>query len=155
VALRYSNVYGPRQNPHGEAGVVAIFCGRILREEPLTVFGDGRQTRDYVYVGDVARANVAAVHATLPPPRTVDARAFNVGTGKETSVLELAAALLRAADSEVPIHHATARAGEQARSAVSIDKAARELGWRPQFTLEDGLRETFAFFAERARTRAR
>jgi UDP-glucose 4-epimerase len=151
VALRYSNVYGPRQDPHGEAGVVAIFCNRLLGGEPLTVFGDGRQTRDYVYAGDVARANVAAATAELPPARQVDVRAYNVGTGRETSVLELADTLQRAAGSSVPVNHTPARAGELPRSAVTNTKAARELGWSPRVTLEDGLRETYAYFAARAK----
>ena len=149
VALRYSNVYGPRQNPHGEAGVVAIFCDRILQGQPLTVYGDGRQTRDYVFVGDVARANVAAARATLPPARQLDVRAYNIGTSRETSVLELAETLQRAASSNLQIARAPARAGEQMRSVVVTDKAARELGWRPQVQLEDGLRQTFTFFANK------
>jgi len=151
VALRYSNVYGPRQDPHGEAGVVAIFCNKILKGEPLTVFGEGLQTRDYVYAGDVARANLAAAEAHLPRAAQVDVRAYNVGTGVQTSVLELAAALQGAAGSNVPVHHAPARPGEQMRSVVNIEKAARELGWRPEMSLIDGTRRAFEFFAARAR----
>lgn len=151
VALRYSNVYGPRQDPHGEAGVVAIFCNRILKGEALTVFGEGLQTRDYVYAGDVARANLAAAEAVLPKPAQLDVRAYNVGTGVQTTVLELAAALQGAAGSNVPVQHASARPGEQQRSAVSIDKAARELGWRPEVSLADGTRRTFEYFAARQR----
>src|SRR5205085_10420965 len=97
VALRFGNVYGPRQDPHGEAGVVAIFCGRILDNRPLTVFGDGRQTRDYVFVGDVMEATWRASTALLPPIGLLDARAFNVGTGIATTVLQLAKELARAA----------------------------------------------------------
>jgi len=98
VALRYANVYGPRQDPHGEAGVCAIFGGRLLKGEPLTVFGDGRQTRDYVFVGDVARANLLALSSPLPPgDDELDTLAFNVGTGVETSVLELAERIGKAA----------------------------------------------------------
>jgi UDP-glucose 4-epimerase len=149
VALRYSNVYGPRQDPHGEAGVVAIFCGRVLDGAPLTVFGDGRQTRDYVYVGDVARANLMAAHAKLPAPAGLDSRAFNVGTGVETTVLELARILLQASDSASELQHAPPRAGEQRRSAVRVDKAAEVLGWRPAMPLERGLRETYEWFAAR------
>ena len=151
VALRYSNVYGPRQDPHGEAGVVAIFCNRILKKQPLTVFGDGRQTRDYVYAGDVARANAAAATVTLPPARQVDVRAFNIGTGRETSVLELASTLKKASGSTVPVEHAEARPGELPRSAVSNGKAVEVLGWRPEVNLEDGLRMTYEYFANRAR----
>ena len=151
VSLRYSNVYGPRQDPHGEAGVVAIFCSRVLKEQPLSVFGDGKQTRDYVFAGDVARANLAAATATLPPARQVDVRAFNIGTGRETSVLELAETLQRAAGSSVPIQHLPARPGELPRSAVSNEKAVSSLGWVPKVNLEDGLRMTYEYFASRTR----
>ena len=151
VALRYANVYGPRQDPHGEAGVVAIFCNRILTRQPLTVFGDGSQTRDYVFVKDVARANLAAATRMLPAPARLDARGFNIGTGVETSVVDLAAALQRSAGSDVPVQLAPARPGEQQRSAVSIDKAKRELGWTPGVDLHAGLEETFSFFAARFR----
>ena len=89
VALRYANVYGPRQDPHGEAGVVAIFCQRILAGTPLTAFGDGLQTRDYVFVGDVARANLLAAACVLPAAGRLDQRGFNIGTGVETNILEL------------------------------------------------------------------
>ena len=151
VALRYSNVYGPRQDPHGEAGVVAIFCNKMLKEQPLTVFGDGQQTRDYVFAGDVARANLAAATATLPPARQVDVRAFNIGTGRETSVLQLAETLQRAAGTSVPIQHLPARPGELPRSAVSNEKAVSSLGWVPKVNLEDGLRMTYEYFASRTR----
>lgn len=149
VALRYSNVYGPRQNPHGEAGVVAIFCHRILRGETMTVFGDGTQTRDYVFVEDVARANLAAARAALPPMRQVDTRSYNIGTARETTVLQLAESLKSSAGSNTTVHFAPPRPGEQQRSAVNIDKAARELGWRPRMAIDDGLRATFTSFAER------
>lgn len=146
VALRFANVYGPRQDPHGEAGVVAIFCGRLLDGRPMTVFGDGRQTRDYVYVKDVAAANVAAATATLPPAGRLDARAFNIGTGVETSVNDLAAALAAAAGRESAIERAPARPGEQMRSAVTVTKAAATLGWQPKMTLREGLAETYRWF---------
>jgi UDP-glucose 4-epimerase len=147
VVLRYANVYGPRQDPHGEAGVVAIFCNRILEGRPLTVFGDGRQTRDYVFVGDVARANLAAATCALPPAGRLDARGFNIGTAIETSVTMLATTLARVANSSVAIEHAPARPGEQQRSSVKIDKAAAGLDWRPTVALEAGLSETYAWFA--------
>jgi UDP-glucose 4-epimerase len=147
VALRYANVYGPRQDPHGEAGVVAIFSNRILDGAALTVFGDGRQTRDYVYVFDVARSNLAAARAELAPMRTLDTRAFNIGTSIETDVLELAQILRTAARTDVAIRHAPARPGEQLRSAVRIEKAAELLGWRPELPLGNGLALTFEWFA--------
>ncbi|MGQ0764108.1 MAG: NAD-dependent epimerase/dehydratase family protein [Gemmatimonadota bacterium] len=147
VALRYSNVYGPRQDPHGEAGVVAIFCRRILGGTPLTVFGAGLQTRDYVYAGDVARANLMAAEGSLPSPAQLDVRAFNIGTGVQTTVLDLARGLMAAAGRSVAIDHAAARPGEQQRSAVDISKAGAELGWRPQMPLNDGLRRTYEYFA--------
>jgi UDP-glucose 4-epimerase len=149
VALRFANVFGPRQDPHGEAGVVAIFCQRILAGEPLTVFGDGGQTRDYVFVGDVARAHVLAARRAPIAAGRVDERGINLGTGRETSVIELAQSLMRAAGREVPLQHAPPRAGEQRRSVVSIAKAASVLGWAPEIGLEDGLARTFAWFATR------
>ncbi|MGZ8379807.1 MAG: NAD-dependent epimerase/dehydratase family protein [Gemmatirosa sp.] len=149
VALRFANVYGPRQDPHGEAGVVAIFCNRILDGRAMTTFGTGEQTRDYVFVKDVARANFLAATSTLPPLGPVDARAFNVGTGIETSVNTLAELLKQAGGSDTPIERAPARAGELQRSALVVEKAGAQLGWKPQVALADGLAETFRFFAER------
>ena len=149
VVVRFANVYGPRQDPHGEAGVVAIFCGRILDGRPLTVFGDGSQTRDYVFVGDVADATVTAATHSVPRPERLDTRAFNVGTGVETSVMELARVLRRVARSEVPVEQLPKRPGEQQRSVVSISKAGSLLGWRPRHSLEEGLTRTFNWFAER------
>ena len=149
VALRYSNVYGPRQDPHGEAGVVAIFCDRLIDGVPLTIFGDGGQTRDYVYVGDVARANLAAATTKLPPAAGVDSRAFNVGTSIETDVVTLANVLKEVSSGASEVAHAPARAGEQRRSAVRNDKAAKVLGWTPQMSLHDGLRATYQWFAAR------
>jgi UDP-glucose 4-epimerase len=149
IALRFANVFGPRQDPHGEAGVVAIFCQRILDGTPLTVFGDGGQTRDYVYVGDVARAHVIASALPTIPAGRVDDRAFNLGTARETSVVELAESLMRAAGKQVALQHAPPRAGEQRRSVVSIAKAHTGLGWTPQVSLDDGLARTFAWFRDR------
>ena len=128
VSLRFGNVYGPRQDPHGEAGVVAIFMGRLREGKPLTIFGDGTQTRDYVYAGDVARATLLAVgHAGV----------FNVGTGKETSVLELAKLV-----GDAEIVHAPARPGELQRSFLDPARAEAELGFRAEVGLEEGLRRT-------------
>jgi len=149
VALRYSNVYGPRQDPHGEAGVVAIFCDRLIDGAPLTIFGDGKQTRDYVYAGDVARANVLAASATLPPVASLDSRAFNIGTSVETDVVALAATLKKLSGGSSPVQHAPARPGEQLRSAIAFDKAARILGWRPGVALGDGLHQTYDWFKQR------
>ena len=148
AVLRYSNVFGPRQDPHGEAGVVAIFCRRVLAGEPLTIFGDGKQTRDMVYVEDVAAANLAASRQPLPPLSDVDARAFNVGTGVETSVAEMATQLGVAAGRTPQITHAAARAGEILRSALDVRKAERELGWRPRTTLAAGMANTLRWFME-------
>jgi UDP-glucose 4-epimerase len=142
VALRYANVYGPRQDPHGEAGVVAIFCGRMLEGKPSTIFGDGEQTRDYIFVGDVARANVAALGAKASD-------AFNIGTGVETSVNQLYEALASAAGVKTPPSYAPARPGEQRRSVISPARAGQVLGWRPEVALDEGLKRTFTFFKER------
>lgn len=147
--LRFANVYGPRQDPHGEAGVVAIFCGRVLDDRAMTVFGDGEQTRDYVYVGDVAEAMFRAATGPLPKAERVDGRGFNIGTGVETTVNELARVLNHVAGKDVAVDHAPARPGEQLRSAVKIDKAREVLGWNPQVSLEDGLRRTYEYFAQR------
>jgi len=147
AALRFGNVYGPRQDPHGEAGVVAIFCGRILNNRSLTVFGDGLQTRDYVYVGDVARAVWLAATKPLPEKGRLDARGFNIGTGTGTSVLEIAKLLQQSAHSDVPIEFAPQRPGEQQESFVNADKARELLEWTPQVTLADGLAKTYEWFA--------
>ncbi len=151
VVLRYGNVYGPRQDPHGEAGVVAIFCQRLLAGEPLTVYGTGEQTRDYVFVGDVAAANLAAATRGLPPVGPLEARAFNIGTGVETSVLALASALVQSAGAHVPVRHAPARAGELARSALDVAKASALLGWTPTVPLVEGLASTYGHFSAAVR----
>lgn len=142
VALRYANVYGPRQDPHGEAGVVAIFCGQMLEDKPVTIYGDGEQTRDYVYVGDVVRANLAAIAAPV-------SGAFNIGTGVETSVNQLFGTLAKAAGAKHPAGYGPARPGEQLRSVISPAKAAQGLKWRPEVSLETGLAQTYRFFKER------
>jgi UDP-glucose 4-epimerase len=143
TALRYANVYGPRQDPHGEAGVVAIFCGRILEGRPVTIYGDGGQTRDYVYVADVVRANLAALKSGV-------SGAFNVGTGVETSVNQLYDALTRIAGVDLKPEYGPARPGEQRRSVILLERAAHKLNWHPEVALADGLAETLRFFRGRA-----
>jgi UDP-glucose 4-epimerase len=152
AAVRFSNVYGPRQDPHGEAGVVAIFCQRILAGRPLTVFGDGSQTRDYVHVSDVAAATYAAATTSLAEPKRLDDRAFNVGTGVATSVLDLAEVLRTAAGSTTPIEFAPKRPGEQQQSFLVVGKAKSDLGWSAKISLEEGLADTFRWFSANTRT---
>jgi UDP-glucose 4-epimerase len=141
VALRYANVYGPRQDPLGEGGVIAIFCGCLAEGRAPTIYGDGAQTRDYVYVGDVVAANLRAAELNVAGP-------VNVGTGVETSVLDLAAAFRELEDgaSFEPVH-APARAGEVLRSCLDASRAREQLGWEPQVPLADGLRRTLAAIA--------
>ena len=146
LALRFGNVYGPRQDPHGEAGVIAIFCGRILAGEAPTVFGDGRQTRDYVYVGDVVDAILAA-SSGLTERGTALEGPFNVGTGRETSVLDLVAMLAEAAGRGIEPVHAPARTGEIGRVSIDPAAAGREIGWSPAVELGDGLTRTYAAFS--------
>jgi len=138
AATRFGNVYGPRQDPHGEAGVVAIFCGRILQGRPLTIFGDGLQTRDYVYVGDVVRANLAAFDYVG------SAETFNIGTGAETNVLELLQACQHAAGTAATPEHRPTRLGELSRSALDCSLAERELGWKAEVGFAEGLQLTLA-----------
>jgi UDP-glucose 4-epimerase len=142
AAVRYSNVYGPRQDPHGEAGVVAIFSTRIGRGEPLTIFGTGEQTRDYIFVGDVVSANLRVAEANLPAPQSLDARALNVGTGQVTSVNELARTLMQAAGRQVEVKYAEARPGELMHSCLDNSRL-RGIGWAPRVTLDEGLGITY------------
>jgi UDP-glucose 4-epimerase len=146
VALRYSNVFGPRQDPHGEAGVVAIFCSRLLSGQPLTIFGDGEQTRDYVFVRDVVSANMLASEVRLEGGEGLDARAFNVGTGVATSVNQLADALEAVAGSAPGRNRQPERPGELRHSTLD-STLLRTQGWSPAFSLEDGLRETYEHIA--------
>jgi UDP-glucose 4-epimerase len=135
VSLRYANVYGPRQDPHGEAGVVAVFLRALARDESPRIFGDGLQTRDYVYAGDVARATLAAAGR--------DGGVFNVGAGSETSVVDLWELCRRVAGSTRDAVPAPARLGELQRSVLDVGLAERELGWRAEVPLEEGLRRTW------------
>jgi UDP-glucose 4-epimerase len=137
VSLRYGNVYGPRQDPLGEAGVIAIFCGKVLDGGRPTVFGDGLQTRDYVYVGDVVDANLLAAESKA-------GGAFNVGTGKETSVLELVDALRPHAKDGFEPEHAPERLGEVRHIALECSRAKAELGWESGVDLPTGLERTLA-----------
>ena len=139
VALRYSNVYGPRQDPHGEAGVVAIFCGMMIKGETPTINGDGGQTRDYVYVKDVVAANIAAITGEA-------AGAFNIGTGLETSVNGLYEIIKMKTGYAGHAQNAPAKAGEQYRSVLDASHAGTGLGWRPSKALEVGIEETVSFF---------
>jgi UDP-glucose 4-epimerase len=140
VSLRFGNVYGPRQEPHGEAGVVAIFMGLLAEGGTPTIYGDGRQTRDYVYVGDVVDAVLRA--------RGQGGGVYNVGTGVETSVLELYDEIQRATGIEREATHAPERLGELQRSVLDPGAAQRDLGWRPETSLADGLRATWSWVQE-------
>ena len=154
VALRYANVYGERQNPHGEAGVVAIFLDRLLAGDPARINGDGLQTRDYVHVSDVARANLAAADMELEAEEGHPSfRIFNVGTGVESTVVQVYEHLAAALGIEKPAEHGPAKPGEQRRSAVDGGKIRRELGLSEPVALGEGLRRTAEWFAERAGSR--
>jgi UDP-glucose 4-epimerase len=137
VSLRYGNVYGPRQDPRGEAGVIAIFCGRALHGEPATIFGDGRQTRDYVFVSDVVEANLRAAEADA-------VGAFNIGRGVETNVLELVDALRAHANNGFEAEHAPPRPGEVQRIALDPSRAKDELGWEAEVDLNQGIARTLS-----------
>ena len=143
VSLRYGNVYGPRQDPHGEAGVVAIFLRAVADDRPPTIFGDGSQERDYVYAGDVARVTLLAA--------SLDGGVVNVATGRPTSVLELVDAMRAATGRSVEPEHGPERLGDLQRSVLDASFAERELGWRPQVSLEEGLRETWRSIADSSR----
>lgn len=151
IAMRYANVFGPRQDPKSEAGVVSIFVSRLLERQPLTVFGDGRQTRDYVFVKDVARANVLASSVSSLPRTDIDAAAFNIATSRQRSVLELAQSVGEVMNQKPRLEFAPARAGELFRSALDVSKAKAVLGWTPQYAFEDGLRELVDWFKEEAK----
>ncbi|WP_224366542.1 NAD-dependent epimerase/dehydratase family protein [Hyalangium versicolor] len=148
VALRYANVYGPRQNPHGEAGVVAIFAQRLVAGRECTIFGDGGQTRDFVFGPDVARANLLAFEKDY-------VGAINIGTGIETDINRLYALLAEGAGSTTPVTHAPGKPGEQRRSCITPALAQKVLGWRPTVALADGLRKTVEYFRAKAREPSR
>lgn len=142
-AMRYANVYGPRQDPHGEAGVVAIFTQRVLAGEKSTINGDGKQTRDYVFVGDIVRANLLLAESSW-------SGSINLGTGIETDVNQLYRAICEACDTDLPAEHGPAKPGEQTRSAISPQRAKEVLGWQPETPLSVGLRQTAEFFRSKA-----
>lgn len=150
VALRYANVFGPRQDPKSEAGVVSIFVSRVLAGRPLTVFGDGTQTRDYVFVRDVARANVLAATATVPRGDGIDDTAFNIATSCERTVLDVGEGVMGVIGRRVAVELAPPRPGELLRSVLDTRKAAERLGWRPEHRFEDGLGELVSWFQEEA-----
>ncbi len=143
IALRYANVYGPRQDPHGEAGVVAIFSQNLLRGDGVTIFGDGLQTRDYVFVGDVVRANVLALTTDYHGP-------LNIGTAIETNVVELYERIKALAGGPGVATHGPAKEGEVRRSSLDPTRAGERLGWRPEVDLERGLAATVDFFRPRS-----
>lgn len=138
TSLRYSNVYGPRQNPHGEAGVIAIFCNKIITGEPCTVYGDGEQTRDYVYVEDVKRANIECI---LSPNDS-----YNIGTSIETSVNGLIEYLRKASGRDFEVIYEPARDGEVERISLNNNKAIKEINWTPHVMLEEGIKNTWIWF---------
>ena len=140
MILRYSNVYGPRQDPHGEAGVVAIFCNRLMKNENPRINGDGEQTRDFVSVFDVVKANVKALSEKCQG-------IYNVGTGKETSVNTITASLIKASGKSLSPEHNPPCMGEQRRSCIDYAKFNKDHGWQPTQLLDEGLKDTYDFFA--------
>ena len=143
VALRYGNVFGPRQDPFGEAGVVAIFARHLVEGTPVTIFGDGEQTRDFVYVDDVVDAFVRAASRG-------GGLVCHVGTGRETSVNDLYATMAAAAGVDAAAQRAPARVGELLRSSLDIERAAQQLGWRPWTQLADGTAAVLESFRQRS-----
>ncbi len=140
VSLRYSNVYGPRQDPFGEGGVIAIFAGRFLGNNVPVIFGDGEQTRDFVYVGDVANANLISIN------KKADTKIFNIGAGIETSVNEISEKLQNILNSGISPVHGDAIKGEVRRIYLDVRLAKKELGWKAETTLDEGLRKTIDWF---------
>jgi UDP-glucose 4-epimerase len=152
IAMRYANVFGPRQDPKSEAGVVSIFVSRLLEAQPLTIFGDGRQTRDYVFVKDVARANVLASSVPVPAGGDLDAPAFNIATSIQRDVIEVADAVGQVMGRpKPPREFAPPRPGELLRSSLDIRKARQVLGWTPEVSFENGLKELVEWFRKEAR----
>jgi len=140
TVLRYPNVFGPRQDPHGEAGVVAIFTGRMLVGESVTINGDGEQTRDFVYVGDCARANLLVLTTDHEPG------IYNLGWGRPTSINEITSVLVNVTGYKLPVQHGPAKLGETRHIYLDAAKIKKDLGWEPKITLEEGLEKTVAYF---------
>lgn len=145
VALRYANVYGPRQNPKGEAGVVAIFAERLLKGQQAYINGDGLQTRDYIHVADVVAANMAALENNI-------SGAYNVGTGKETDVVTIFRGINEALGNSIAEEHAPAKAGEQRRSVVDPEKLQQATNWAPKYNFTEGLKQTVEWFRQQHRS---
>lgn len=143
ITLRYANVYGPRQDPFGEAGVVAIFSQKLISGNQPIINGDGKQTRDFVYVEDVAQANLLALKSDISEG------AFNVGTGKETSINDLFKLMVKISKRKVKEVHGPERLGEQRTSALDFSKIKEKLGWQPKIELKEGLKKTLAWFAKK------
>lgn len=143
VSLRYANVYGPRQNPKGETGVIAVFLSAMGSGKVPTIFGDGTQTRDYVFVEDLVRAHVVAL--------TAGVGAYNIGTGVETNVNEVYATLKEALSFNQAAQYSEARPGEQKRSALSYARAQHDLNWQPTTMLQDGIKKTVAWYQEKGK----
>jgi UDP-glucose 4-epimerase len=142
TALRYGNVYGPRQDPSGEAGVIAIFIGRFLAREGVKIFWDGEQTRDYIYAGDIADLNVAALNKG-------SGQCYGIGTNKKTSVNEIYRTLVEVTGFEPPIEHLPRRPGDVRDAQIDPALAKKELGWKPKTSLLEGMKQTVAFFQQR------
>jgi UDP-glucose 4-epimerase len=151
IALRYGNVYGPRQSASGEAGVIAIFTGKMLAGETATIFGDGEQMRDYVYVGDVARANLLAMNniRNLPSAGSLNDRGFNIATAKGTTVNEIFRRLQGITGYNGKAGYAAERKGELRKIFLDVRKAARELNWKPSITLAEGLKKTVEYWQQK------
>lgn len=147
VSLRLANVFGPRQDPSGEAGVVAIFLERFFAGESLRIYGDGKQTRDYIYVNDV----VAACTQVLKNTNSKISGIYNIGTGRETSVLDIVSLVEKSADSKISFVHEDAIVGELKRSAIDSTLFSKVFDWTPKISLEEGIEKTFKWFAKEAK----
>jgi len=141
LIFRYSNIYGPRQNPHGEAGVVAIFCNRLKNDQPLVINGDGEQTRDFLFIEDVVKANLIGLSPDC-------SGTFNIGTGKELSINSITDALIQLSEKDVIPKHGPEKQGEQKRSAIDAVKFQNKFNWKVESSLEEGLLKTLEYFSD-------